>query len=197
MTVAALYVDIERGPYASMLGVDCWGVERNAKEYTGPHPVVAHPPCGPWGQLAHLCNKQDPACGPMAVEQVYRYGGVLEHPAGSRLWQVMSLPKPGEFTRDGLWTLEVDQCRWGHPCRKRTWLLFSGISRYALGALPVHQEPTHVIDTSSAEKRRRKAIGAPVRHLPKSRRHLPKSRRHLTPPVFALWLVALARTAQR
>jgi len=28
--IAALYVDIARGPYASMPDVDAWGVERNA-----------------------------------------------------------------------------------------------------------------------------------------------------------------------
>jgi hypothetical protein len=53
VTVAALYVD-PRGPYASMPGVDPWDVERDARTYAGPYPVVAHPPCGSWGRFRNL-----------------------------------------------------------------------------------------------------------------------------------------------
>ena len=68
---AALYIDPARGPYPALLDPDrCWGVDRDAKLYTGPGPVIAHPPCGPWGRLAHLCTRQDPECGTRAVEQV-------------------------------------------------------------------------------------------------------------------------------
>lgn len=185
MTVAALYIDVKRGPYAHMLGVDAWGLERDAKLYSGPHPVVAHPPCGPWGQLAHFCTRQDPECATRAVEQIREHGGILEHPAGSRLWSELRLPRPGEIPRAGLWTLEVDQCRWGHEARKRTWLLMSGIDPSDVGPLPPWRAPSRSIDTSKAQKRR----GV---YLP----HLPKSRRHLTPPAFAAWLVRLARAAR-
>ena len=186
MDVAALYVDVEAGPYAGMAGVDAWGVERDAKLYRGPHPVVAHPPCGPWGRLSALCTRQDPSCGPRAVEQVRAFGGVLEHPVHSRLWKVMNLPRPGEFSFDGLWTLELDQCRWGHRCRKRTWLLMSGVPRSAVGPLPPWQEPTHCIDDGAA-----RLGGRPSRWL-----KMPSGETHLTPPAFAEWLVALARTAR-
>lgn len=37
---AALYVDVKRGPYAA-LGLDCWGVERDARRYPGPAPDFA------------------------------------------------------------------------------------------------------------------------------------------------------------
>ncbi|HLV66932.1 MAG TPA: hypothetical protein VKY73_14020, partial [Polyangiaceae bacterium] len=85
ITVAALYVD-KLGCYPKMYGVDCWDETRDARLYDGPHPVVAHPPCGPWSRLRHLYRGNEHDCASRAVEQVRRWGGVLEHPAGSRLW---------------------------------------------------------------------------------------------------------------
>jgi hypothetical protein len=80
MSVQALYID-PRGPYPALLGAEnCWGVERDAKSYTGGGPVVAHPPCGPWGRLKFLCKHQDPSCGPRAVEQVRLGGGRIGAP---------------------------------------------------------------------------------------------------------------------
>src|SRR5208282_2605434 len=82
-TVAALYVD-PLGPYPLLFDVDWYDEKRDARGYDGPHPVVAHPPCGPWGQLHHRCKRdQDKEFGPLAVAAVRRHGGVLEHPAGS------------------------------------------------------------------------------------------------------------------
>ena len=179
--VQALYVDVERGPYPNLLGAEnCWGKERDARRYCGPDPVVAHPACGPWGRLAHLCTKQDPDDALAAVAQVRRFGGVLEHPAGSRLWDECELPSPF-LTCPGIplweWSLAVDQCDWGHPARKRTWLLFVGIPGYRvarLGRPPVGSGvPTHVIDTNS--------------------KHKNQGTGHLTPPRFAEWLIACAR----
>ena len=42
--IAALYVETD-GCYFGLDGVDPWDAERDAREYAGPHPVVAHPPC--------------------------------------------------------------------------------------------------------------------------------------------------------
>lgn len=72
--IAALYID-PRGPYPRMAGVDCWDVERDARRYDGPHPIVAHPPCGAWGRLRHLHRRNDADCAPRAVEQVQKWGG--------------------------------------------------------------------------------------------------------------------------
>ena len=82
--VAALYVD-PRGPYPKLLGPEmCWDEQRDARTYAGPWPVVAHPPCGPWGRLRHMCTKQDGSLAMLAIAQVRRWGGVLEQPAACR-----------------------------------------------------------------------------------------------------------------
>lgn len=181
---AALYVDIQRGPYPGM-GVDCWGIERDARKYPGPAPVVAHPPCQDWGTLRHFAKHapERKACGLAAVNQVRRWGGVLEHPAGSHLWNVKNMPQPGgQQDLWGGWTLEVQQCDWGHPARKLTWLYVVGCAPGDLPSMPSPKTPTHVIAPAKSPAAREAARG----------RHIPKSRRHLTPPQFAAWLLEVA-----
>ena len=51
--IAALYVQ-EGGCYFGLEGVDPWDEARDARRYAGPHPVVAHPPCGRWCQMASV-----------------------------------------------------------------------------------------------------------------------------------------------
>lgn len=129
-TVAALYVD-PRGPYPKMAGVEPWDERRDARQYAGPHPIVAHPPCGPWGRLRAMNRHQPRELALIAVEQVRRYGGVLEHPSGSLLWRERHLPLPGEFADAfGGWTFDVDQCDLGHVARKQTWLYLVGVNRH-------------------------------------------------------------------
>lgn len=194
--VAALYVDRKRGPYASIPGVDCWDAERDATTYPGPYPVVAHPPCGPWGRLRGQCTLQDPKLGPVAVEQVMRWGGVLEHPAKSLLWSHCDLPRPGDLPRwvdtgAGLrqvWSIAVDQVEWGHEARKATWLLLVGVDPEVAARRPPYPgaQPTRTV--------------ASCRHLwshgEDRLQEMSKTRRHLTPEPFAAWLVELARSVK-
>ena len=46
--IAALYVE-PAGCYIGQPGIDPWDEARDARQYAGPHPVVAHPPCQRWG----------------------------------------------------------------------------------------------------------------------------------------------------
>lgn len=127
-TVAALYLD-PRGPYWNMPGVDCWGVDRDADTYPGPHPVVAHPPCGPWGKMAHWYKGGEGSreSALYAVRHVQTFGGILEHPVGSRLWKEAGLPLPGqERDTHGGYTVQVNQVHWGHTCVKPTLLYCVG-----------------------------------------------------------------------
>jgi hypothetical protein len=268
--VAALYVDA-RGPYPRIASgdysgavrtgvwhVDVWDVTRDARQYDGPHPIVAHPPCKHWGRLRHLadrcahCRKpatcrgayegrgeayacddccghgcedgrcepavSDADCAPRAVEQVRKWGGVLEHPAGSKLWEHCGLPVPdfevhprsrlgvmkvlrvstardwfGAFVDDfGGYTIELDQVEWGHVARKRTWLYLVGVPRGALEAPPFPgREPTHYASGGRTQSSRK---GAPV---PAGIKVCSAQQRRRTPPLFAEYLIRLARSVRR
>ena len=184
--VAVLYVD-SRGPYPKL--VEHWYDEaRDARNYAGPFPVVAHPPCGPWSSLRHLHTKpEEKALALRAIEQVREFGGVLEHPSTSMLFG-SHLPKPRERA-DG-WggvTVEVNQCDWGHPARKRTRLYIVGATH--LPAMPLPKQPTHWCSGV---------------HTPGARGETPPGikvcsaqQRRRTPFAFALWLIRLARSAGR
>lgn len=130
--VAALYVE-PNGIYAGVPGVELWDESRDARTYSGPHPVIAHPPCERWCALASLVEARygykrgdDGGCFAAALAAVRRFGGVLEHPAHSAAWRAFGLPLP----KRGMWrgndalgyVTEVDQANYGHRARKATWL---------------------------------------------------------------------------
>ncbi len=138
-TVAALYVD-GAGVYSNLPGVEVWDEARDARLYAGPWPVVAHPPCARWGSLAFVNRAMhgyeigdDGGCFEAALSAVERFGGVLEHPAGSIAWDRFGLPRPSRsgwaqrMDRAGYAT-EVSQAAFGHRARKRTWLYYVGPS---------------------------------------------------------------------
>lgn len=195
--IAALYVD-ELGPYMRMAGVDPWGITRDARRYKGPYPIVAHPDCGPWGKLRHLYRGNGHDCAPRAVAQVRRWGGVLEHPAHSRLWAHAGLPLPGA-PRDawGGWTIEVCQVDWGHVARKRTWLYLVGVSPALAAQRPPPGTPTHWISGRREEQPAAlagRARGRSYGLAPPGIKICSEQQRRRTPPAFAAWLIAMAES---
>ena len=187
--IAALYVD-RHGPYFGRPDVDPWGAERDAKKYWGPHPIVAHPPCGPWGHLRHLSRGDDRTCAIRAVYQVQAFGGVLEHPCWSKLFPHMQLPYPGELPDAfGGRTIEVCQCDWGHVARKRTWLYMVRVRD--VGWRPTPREPTHWVSGGRAKPGRK---STPV---PPGIKVCSAQQRRRTPPAFADWLIGLAESVNR
>ena len=38
------------------LGCDTWDEKRDARNYKGTDPIIAHPPCRLWGKLAHMAK---------------------------------------------------------------------------------------------------------------------------------------------
>jgi len=188
--VVALYVD-PRGPYPSLVR-DWYDEARDAKTYEGPWPVVAHPPCGPWGRLKHLCTRQHAVHAVHAVNIVRRWGGVLEHPEWSGIFAHMDMPRPGEIPDAwGGITIAVAQCDWGHVARKRSWIYMVGVSE--LGVLPPRREPTHWV-TGGRGRTGKKRLTTPV---PDGIKICSAQQRRLTPPAFAVWLLSLAAQARR
>jgi hypothetical protein len=106
--VAALWVRAD-SLYFQIPGVECFDLSRDAYSYDGPHPVIAHPPCGPWGRYRAV-SAQDAFAGIWAMHLVDRFGGVVEQPASSRLFL------GGE---------RVDQGEFGHLAVKATRLYWS------------------------------------------------------------------------
>jgi hypothetical protein len=144
--IAALFVE-RGGVYFGLPDVDPWDETRDARLYDGPWPVVAHPPCGPWGALSHRSKETTADCAPIAMAAVRRWGGVLEHPVGSRLFDSMGCPRPGELPdAHGGRTFGLEQVAWGHPCRKPTRIYVVGASwKIVVRGLRVGGEPTHQI----------------------------------------------------
>lgn len=135
--IAALYVN-PRGVYADLAGVELWDEARDARGYSGPWPVVAHPPCARWCRLAGLVEAryghkrgEDGGCFAAALAAVRRWGGVLEHPAFSDAWTAFGLPiPPPEGWQRGIcgsWVCYVEQGLYGHLAKKGTWLCAHGI----------------------------------------------------------------------
>lgn len=167
--------------YKALPGVDVWDADRDARTWPGGNPVVAHPPCRAWGRLRHFAKPRpdEKALALFAVDQVRKWGGVLEHPAGSTLWPAAGLPAPGQRDQYGGFTLGVNQHWCGHRAEKATLLYICGVEPRDIPAVPLRlDEPTHVV-----QSRKRSDY----------RPHISKAEREHTPPDFAVWLVELAR----
>lgn len=199
MQPVALYTD-PLGPYPKLC--EAWDVTRDARLYEGPAPVVAHPPCGPYSQQRHNYRGCEHDCAPRALEQVRRFGGVLEHPAKSTFWDQAGLPKPTSKGAHGLlssapddfggFTLEVNQVEWGHPARKPTWLYVVGVG-YLRCAVLYNQRPyPGRAPTHWCSGNRRNKNGGSV---PAGIKVCSAQQRRRTPQAFAEFLLRIASYA--
>jgi hypothetical protein len=192
--VAALYVRSD-SIYKEM-GLDCWDAERDARNWPGGMPCVAHPPCRKWGALKHRATKApgwEHHLARLAVWQIRDNGGVLEHPLASVLWKDQGLPEPGERDRWGGWSMTIPQRWFGHPMEKLTKLYVCGCEPSDAPEVPYTMESaTHAmggkyIPGVNGQRRRLGRDG--VLRLDASSQKI----REGTPPSFAQWLVELAR----
>jgi hypothetical protein len=193
MRVAALFV-ADGGCYTGRDDVDAWTIHRDARLYTGPYPVVAHPPCQLWGSLAtvnyarwggeHNRPGADHGCFASALRSVRRFGGVLEHPAKSRAFAAYALTRPRGIgwhrVIDGGWVCEVWQSAYGHRANKATWLYYWGMHTPADMRWDRPSGPCQI----GFPDRRGAAANKPT---------LPKREANATPPDFMDNLLRLVR----
>lgn len=186
MTVAVLFARAD-SVYKSICDCDVWDIERDARRWPGGASVVAHPPCRAWGQLRHMAKPRDDEkdLALFAVDQVRRFGGVLEHPKNSTLWPVAGLPAVRSFDEFGGWTLPIFQSWFGHRAEKATRL-------YIVGCRP-KDIPGFDLGLGEASH----TCGGSRRVLRPNRPEISKAEREHTPPALALWLVELARRCAR
>lgn len=203
--IAALYV-ATGGCYFGLPDVDPWDRTRDARTYPGPYPVVAHPPCERWGRYYSggptrtkqgkppLILGDDGGCFAAALASVRRWGGVLEHPADSKAWDIHGLlapPRSGGWMSAGDflgWTCCVSQGHYGHGGNKWTWLYVVAPSLPSLQWGHSGKQPsTEGLEDGQRERVRRTGI---VQRL--SRRQ-----RAATPLPFRDLLLSIARSVKQ
>ncbi|MDR2675315.1 MAG: hypothetical protein LBC18_10765 [Opitutaceae bacterium] len=173
-----------RSHYKKMPGADAWDARRDAWNFGGGMPVVAHPPCRTWCRMRGFALakmgpeevRRERALAEFCLLRVRENGGVLEHPAHSLFWKSAGLPLPGAG-RDahGGFTVEVCQSWFGHRTRKETWLYIAGCEPAGVPATPLGLWMGGGRQWARLSGNQRKA----------------------TPPAFAAWLVALAQRCGR
>lgn len=153
------------------LGADCYDAQRDARTFDLACPVVAHPPCRAWGQLAHMArprpDERDLAL--WAVHVVRHCGGVLEHPYSSRLWPEIGTLSWGIRDRFGGVLVPCMQSWWGHRAPKRS-------AFYIVGPVLPMPDDSELAPTRTVER-------------------MCRQERERTPPRLASWLLHVARAA--
>ena len=201
--LAALYV-LRDGPYSNLPNVDPWDKARDARLYSGPWPVVAHPPCERWGRYwfggpsakIRKVKGDDGGCFAAGLSAVRTFGGILEHPAATAAWETFCLnppPRAGGWINadfEGGWTCCVDQGHYGHRAQKATWLYAVGVDLPSLIWGKSSNKLRLEDGFHSAEERRRKIRTGRCQRL--SHRQ-----RTETPIIFRDLLISMAQTAQR
>lgn len=203
--IAALYIEPD-GCYGDLPGVDPWDLERDAREYAGPWPVVAHPPCQRWGRFWHGSTRKphqfdkgaDQQCFAAALFAVRTYGGVIEHPADSHAWDWFGLTKPERFKgwnepdKYGGRSCYVEQGHYGHMSRKPTWLYAAKVDfpelNWSKGEQRLHPV---ALERYGYEKARRIGMTAMVGGKDKTKI------RNATPEEFRDLLISMAQSARQ
>lgn len=174
--IAVLYCT-SNSIYKRIAVCDAYDEKRDARTFVGSCPVIAHPPCRLFSKLRKFSTApvDEKKLAHHALVAVRMNGGVLEHPAFSKLWQEAELPIPGQGAdKYGGWSMSIDQSWFGHECPKNTWLYIVGVDRNNIPDIHLPcAGPTKTMGMGS-------------------RRELSKTARNKTPARFAHWLVQLA-----
>jgi hypothetical protein len=170
MKSVAVLFSRKRSIYKKIPHLDVYDIDRDATNYSGGLPVIAHPPCRSWGQLSHMAFNVRPGekeLAYFALHCVRSNGGVLEHPKSSRLFK--ELPRPGQLDKFGGFVLGVNQSWFGHIGTKPTLLYICGILPADIPKVPFNLSyPLKSVEAMTTPQRER------------------------TPDQFAYWLIDLA-----
>lgn len=163
------------------LGCDCYDIDRDSRTYTGTTAGIHHPPCRAWGKLRQFAKPRpdEKNLARWSISQIRKNGGVLEHPAGSKLWEDQNLPlrKP-KFDKYGGFTISIQQKWFGHRAKKWTWLYFVGLTPKQLPALELNFDALQFCVSCCRNS---------------NLKEIPKAEREKTPKKFALWLIEVAQ----
>lgn len=200
--IAVLFAQ-KYGVYHGLPDIDLWDKPRDARQYKGPWPVVAHPPCARWGRYwyggptliktrEYLKKGDDEGCFAAALAAVRNFGGVLEHPEASHAWRHFGLLPPlrcGEWSIadwQGGWTCCVEQGWYGHRARKPTWLYAKSVELPSLRWGHAKGNFLRLDDGSHSKEERRGKIKLGTIS------QLPHREREATPVEFRDVLIAMA-----
>lgn len=185
INISALFV--RKDSVYKTLGVDCWDIERDASNWPGGNQIIAHPPCRAWGKLSHFARPREgeKELAIKSIEWIRVWGGVLEHPAASRLWPTMGLPNPGKIDEYGGFSICIDQFWFGHKAAKKTLLYICGCSEKELPPIPIRFDAvTHCV-TVNKKNRFGRRTG--------NKKEITRAEREHTPVELAKWLIEVAK----
>lgn len=170
-TISVLYTR-EKSIY-NQLGTDNWDIKKDARKWPGGNPIIAHPPCRGWGNYRHLAKTRngEHALAIHAIIMIRLWGGILEHPQGSKIWK--QLPKPGQYDQYGGFTISINQSWFGHRATKKTMLYMVG-TQYNAITYPISLDCT----TNTIE-------------------NMGKAERERTPIEFAKWLINITKSLNK
>jgi hypothetical protein len=168
----------EKSTYNS-LPCDVFDINRNALTIDNNLPAIYHPPCRMWSRLRGLSNfyPGEKWLAVWSLMRIRRYGGILEHPAGSSLFHkhIARSTRPDKY---GGFVISVNQSWFGHVARKKTYLYIVGCEMSQLPPIP--------LCFNAIEKK----ISTSKRSAPGSKK-ASKYHRNYTPLLFAQWLLAV------
>jgi hypothetical protein len=163
------------------LGCDVYDIDRDARTWEGGAPCICHPPCRAWGQLRHMAKprQDEKQLAVYSIDQIRKYGGILEHPRGSTLWDYLDLPKGNQTDSFGGYSICVDQHDFGHKARKRSLLYIVGVQRQDLPNIPIQFDAIEYTVSSKIKKYSGR----------RTKKEITKKEREATHDALAKWLV--------
>lgn len=168
--------------YKKFIECDVYDKDRDALTFDADNVIIAHPPCRLWGRLRHFSKAPDNEknLALWVIDMIRKNGGILEHPANSKLWSEKNLPPINKYDRYGGFIISYPQFYWGHKANKNTKFYICGIKLTDLPEIPFKMgEPDFVIALSKRNNKRKKEVT--------------KKEREATPEKLAIWLIDTAK----